>query len=84
MSTNLDITMGSVITNALKRYETLCPHHTPLMAVAQKSNLNYKKLERASRNEAELTVQELGVVLTVCCYPEGFDEIKHFYFPTLR
>jgi DNA-binding phage protein len=86
MSLTIDnnLSMSSILHNAIKRYETLCPHHSALTAVAQKSNINYKKLERALRNEAELTVQELGAVLTICCYPEGFEELKHFYFPGLK
>ena len=81
---DISLTMGTIIVNAIKRYEGLCPHHSPITAVAQKANINYKKLERASKNEAELTIVELGAVLTVCCYPEGFDELKHFYFPQLK
>ena len=78
------LSIGATLKNALANYGRLCPHHSVLTAVAQKSNINYKKLERAVKDEAQLTVEEFGAVMVVCCYPEGFHEVKHFYFPQLQ
>lgn len=84
LDSNRELSYGSVIADALRHYESLCPHHSTITAVAIKTGINSKKLERAIKNEAELTITEFGNVMHVCCFPEGFDLLRTFNFPQLK
>jgi len=84
LDANRELSYGLIISDAVRHYESLCPYHSPITAVSLKSGINAKKLERSIKNESELTITEFGNVMMVCCFPEGFDLLRTFYFPSLK
>ncbi len=78
------LTVGHIIKEALLRYQSLCPSHSAVYAVAEKSGIHQKKLQRAIDGDAELTITEFANVCLVASYPEAFTLLRDYYFPRLK